>query len=188
MSSDRPAILLAPAPGSPSGRSGVALNERQRRFVQEYLKYPVAAQAAVRAGYSARTAEWIGPQLLKKEHVAAAVQVAQDQRAERVGVDADRVLAQVACIALADPRRLVDEKGRFLPLHELPDDIAMAVSSVEVTKDGSLKYRLWDKNSALEKAMKHLGLYERDNKQKTDPFTEMMEFLRERGSRIAPDC
>lgn len=163
------------------------LNDKQKRFVAEYLVDLSATQAAIRAGYSAKTAHSQGPRLLGHAGVAAAIAAAKEKRAEKVGLRAEEVLEQVRLLASADPRRIVDEKGRLIPLHKLPDDIAMAVSSVEVTKDGSLKYRLWDKNSALEKAMKHLGLYERDNKQKSDPFTEMMEFLRERGSRIAPD-
>ena len=50
-------------------------------------------------------------------------------------------------------------------------DTAAAVASYEVDKDGVIKYKFWDKNSALEKAAKVQGLYEKDNDQKKDPIT-----------------
>ena len=50
-------------------------------------------------------------------------------------------------------------------------DTAAAVASYEVDKDGVIKYKFWDKNSALEKAAKVQGLYEKDNDQKKDPVT-----------------
>lgn len=49
------------------------MTPKQKRFVGEYLQDLNAKQAAIRSGYSAKTAEWIGPQLLKKTHVSAAV-------------------------------------------------------------------------------------------------------------------
>jgi len=184
MSNDTSSRLQTPIAGSPRARSGVALNERQRRFVQEYLKCPVAVQAAVHAGYSARTAEWIGPQLLKKPHIATAVRVAQADRAERVGIDADRVLDEIARIALADPRRIVDGEGKLIPLHKLPAEVASALASIEALPNGGVKYRFWDKNTALEKLMKHLGLFERDNRQKGDELGRLLAFLDERQSRF----
>ena len=49
----------------------MALTAKQQMFVAEYLIDLNATQAAIRAGYSKRTAEWQGPQLLGKTHVAA---------------------------------------------------------------------------------------------------------------------
>ena len=52
---------------------------------------------------------------------------------------------------------------------ELDDDRAAMISAIEVDADGRLtRIRLWDKNAALEKAMKHLGLYNRDNTQRSE--------------------
>ena len=51
-----------------------------------------------------------------------------------------------------------------MPITELDDGTAAMISAIEVDADGRLtRIRLWDKNAALEKALKHLGLYNRDN-------------------------
>ena len=79
------------------------LTGKQKRFVEEYLCDLNATQAAIRAGYSAKTAEWIGPQLLQKTHVAAAIQEAMNKRSVRTEITADRVLREVSHMALYDP-------------------------------------------------------------------------------------
>ena len=79
------------------------LTGKQKRFVEEYLCDLNATQAAIRAKYSAKTAEWIGPQLLQKTHVAAAIQAEMDKRSVRTEITADRVLREVSHMALYDP-------------------------------------------------------------------------------------
>jgi phage terminase small subunit len=86
----------------------VALNARQVRFVQEYLLDLNATQAAIRAGYSAKTAKVIGSENLTKPDIAAAIGSAQQKRAERVQISADSVLRELQTIAAADPRELVE--------------------------------------------------------------------------------
>jgi hypothetical protein len=59
--------------------------------------------------------------------------------------------------------------GTPIPITELDDDTAATMPTIEVDADGRLtRIRLWDKNAALEKAMKHLGLYNRDNTQRSE--------------------
>lgn len=96
------------------------------------------------------------------------------------------VLFELARIALADPRKIVDATGKLLPLHKLDPDTAAAISSVEHDlRTGSIRYKFWDKNTALEKCMRHMGLFEKDNRQKTDPVAELLAFIHKRGSRFA---
>jgi phage terminase small subunit len=68
------------------------LTPRQERFVTEYLLDLNATKAAIRAGYSAKTAEQQGYRLLRNVQVAKAVQKAMAERAERKGVSAGYVL------------------------------------------------------------------------------------------------
>ena len=68
------------------------MTPRQRRFVEEFLIDLNATQAAIRAGYSARTAEQQGPRLLGNVEIAAAVQAAQRARSARVQVTQDAVV------------------------------------------------------------------------------------------------
>lgn len=70
----------------------MALTNKQRRFVEEYLVDLNATQAAIRAGYSERRASEIGSQNLRKPEIAAAIQEAMQARASRTEIDADYVL------------------------------------------------------------------------------------------------
>lgn len=71
------------------------LTPKQEAFVREYLIDLNATQAAIRAGYSERTASAIGHENLNKPEIAAAIKEASDQRAERVALDADYVLTGI---------------------------------------------------------------------------------------------
>ena len=68
------------------------MTPRQRRFVEEFLIDLNATQAAIRAGYSVRTAEQQGPRLLGNVEIAEAVQAAQQARSDRVRITQDDVL------------------------------------------------------------------------------------------------
>lgn len=142
------------------------LPEKRQRFVEEYMLDLNATRAAIRAGYSPKTAESQGSRLLSNAKIQEAVRNAQQSRQERTRVTADRTVREIARLAFVDPRRLVNEDGSFKGLHELDEDLAAAVSSIEVDEYGKVKYKLWSKNQALDMLMKHLGLYERDNSQK----------------------
>ena len=161
----------------------------QSVFVQEYLIDLNATQAAIRAGYSAKTAEQQGYQLLQKPSVQAAIAARQKEREQRTAVTADRVLLEAARLALFDPRKLFNDDGSPKGITDLDDDTAAAVAGIEVVEqfEGSgkdrvfvgylKKYRIADKNSALEKLFRHHGLYERDNGQKTDPLTSLLHAI-----------
>ena len=71
------------------------LTDKQTAFVREYLVDLNATQAAIRAGYSERTASRIGPQLLGKTCVREAIEKAQAKRARRVEIKAEDVLRGV---------------------------------------------------------------------------------------------
>lgn len=143
------------------------LTPKQRRFVLEYLVDLNATQAAIRAGYSRRTAEWIGPQLLTKTHVAAEIEKVMAERAKRTGITADRVLKELARIGFLDIRKAFNIDGSLKPLDELDDDTAAAIVGIEVNEmreDGvfvgyAKKIKLADKIAALEKIARHLGMF-----------------------------
>lgn len=90
------------------------MNLRQKQFVEEYVIDLNAKQAAIRAGYSERTAESQGSRLLSNVKVSAAIQKAVEERSERTQIDADYVLRQAAklherCMQEVEP--LTDRKG-----------------------------------------------------------------------------
>ena len=140
------------------------LNDRQCRFVAEYLVDLNATQAAIRSGYSAATANQIGARLLANVKVAAAIAEAQAARSRRTEVTADRVVLELARVAFGDPRRVMSWGPggvRLRPSAELADEEAAIVAEVgeSTTKEGgSLRVKTVDKLGALRLLAQHLGM------------------------------
>ena len=88
----------------------------------------------------------------------------------------ERTRAELASFCFSDVRRLCNPDGSLKTFHELDDDTAATISSFEIKEieiDGmvigrTIKVKFWDKVAALDKAMRHLGLYERDNTQRSE--------------------
>ena len=157
---------------------------KQADFIAEYLKDGNATQAAIRAGYSPKTAYSIGEENLRKPEIAgrlaqkqSAIAARQDAFLEAMELTDERIKREIARIAYFDPRKMFDADGRPLAITELSDDVAACIGGLEVLEewDGSgehrvlrgyiKKYKIVDKNAGLEKAAKILGLYEKDNEQ-----------------------
>ena len=163
------------------------LTPKQATFVEEFLVDSNGTQAAIRAGYSPRTANEQAARLLANASVADAVAAARQLRAERVQVEADDVLRQVAHMLFVDVRRLVDDQSRPIPLHLLPDDVAAAIQSVEITDHAhgrTFRYRLADRVAAVDKLMRHLGLFSLDNRQAGNAIGELLAAIHGAGSRL----
>ena len=73
----------------------MALTPKQQRFVEEYLTALNATKAAIRAGYSAKTAEVIGYENLRKPQIAAAIQVEMNKRSEKTSITSEYVITTV---------------------------------------------------------------------------------------------
>lgn len=85
----------------------MALTAKQRRFVDEYVIDQNATQAAIRAGYSSKSAESIGFENLSKPEIAAYLAERRQDMQERTEISADMVLQRWWAIATADPNDLV---------------------------------------------------------------------------------
>ncbi|RWE97360.1 terminase small subunit [Mesorhizobium sp.] len=96
------------------------MTPKQERFVEQYLLDLNATQAAIRAGYSERTANEQGAQLLKKPEIIAAIDAAKGERSERTKIDAAWVLIRLAEEADADIADLYDADGDLLPVKDWP--------------------------------------------------------------------
>src|SRR3954453_10757168 len=145
------------------------LNDRQRRFVEQYLVDLNATQAAIRSGYSVATANQIGARLLANVKVAAAIAEAQAARNRRTEVTADRVVLELARVAFGDPRRVMSWGPggvRLRPSAELADEKAAIVAEMGETttkEGGSLRLKTVDKLSALRLLAQHLGMLGESN-------------------------
>lgn len=145
-----------------------SLSPKQQRFVAEYLVDLNATQAAIRAGYSRRTAEQQGPRLLGNAGVATAIQSGQAKKLDSLEFDAQRILQELGRLALVDMRSFFDEFGNFKAIKDLTPAQGAALASFEVIKknavagDGAVdvihKFKVWDKTKALDTLAKHFGL------------------------------
>lgn len=149
------------------------LTPKQQRFVEEYLTDLNATQAAIRAGYSEKGANVRGSYLLANVNIANAIAKAKQDLSERTGITQERILMELSRIGFSDLRNVLTPGGNLLDPRDWDDDTAAAISSFEVVtnsngekdKDGrkaieyTHKIRVWDKNSALEKMGKHLGMF-----------------------------
>ncbi len=141
------------------------LTEKQRRFVDEYLIDLNATQAAIRAGYSVKTAKDIGCQNLAKLNIQQAVSEQMAERSKRTGVNQDRIVLELAKIAFVNAADVIDSDDATIKAGVTADDTA-AIQSVKVkvipTKEGEgveREIRLNDKLKALELLGKHLGMW-----------------------------
>jgi phage terminase small subunit len=96
------------------------LNDKQRRFVEEYLIDLNATQAAIRAGYSERTAHSQGPRLLENVGIIAAIEEAKAERSKRTKIDADWLLKRLADEATADIADLYDDDNNLKSVKDWP--------------------------------------------------------------------
>lgn len=146
------------------------MNDKQQRFVAEYLIDLNATQAAIRAGYSAKTAKQIGSRLLTVVDVQAAIEAGKAKQLDKAELSAVRVLEEYRRLALSDVTALFDpETGKFKSMKDMPAEARAAIASVKATKknlvagDGVqedvIEIRLWDKTRALEGLGKHFGLF-----------------------------
>lgn len=163
------------------------LTDKQRLFVSEYLIDLNATQAAIRAGYSAKTANKIGPELLGKTCIKRLIQVAKDERLERNKITQDRVLQEYAKIGFVDikdflsfrtAKTVIDhDKDTGEPIIDHAQIIEMndsnqvdgtVIQEVSISPKGVFTFKLHDKIKALDALSKHTGVFVDKHKQRID--------------------
>lgn len=152
------------------------LTAKQKRFCEEYILDFNATQAAIRAGYSKRTADVQGIRLLGKVKAEEYINELKAKIEDKSIMTATEVLKELSKIAKSSLKDIVNEAGGLKPLEEMPDEVAAAVSEIRVDSigkpvDGVLVLRttikFHSKVAALEHLGKHHGIFDKDNKQKS---------------------
>ena len=148
---------------------------KRMRFAEEYAKDLNGTQAAIRAGYSLHTARQIGSRLLTKVDIRDRVAEILSRAAAKNEISVERTMQQIARLAYGDIRRLYDGAGKLRPIHELDDDAAALVASVEQEElyvgsgeerrhIGVLqKVRMRDPQKALDQCMSILAMHKTIN-------------------------
>lgn len=139
------------------------MTQKQKRFIEEYLIDLNATQAAIRAGYSPDTAQQTGSENLSKPVIRAQIDRAIAERSKRTGVNAERVVQELAKIAFVNAAEVIDPKTATVKEDALPEDTA-AIQSVKVKTFGEdgleREIKMADKIKALELLGKHLGMFQ----------------------------
>ena len=133
------------------------MTPKQEQFCHEYLIDLNGTQAAIRAGYSAKRADAIASENLRKPVIAERISELIRERTEAVEITTDRILTGLARIAFADPRRSFDDDGQIDP-KKIPGDLADAVAGIEPGQHGT-KIKLADRLKALELLGRYKSLF-----------------------------
>ena len=192
--------------GRSAGARVNGLLPKQAKFVAEYLISGNATQAALAAGYSAKTAHVIGQENLKKPVIASLlaaknteIAARQDERLAAMELTKERVQREIARIAFFDARKMFAQDGTPLAITELDDDTAACIVGLDVLEEweGSgenrvlvghvKKYKIANKNVALDQASKILGMYEKDNDQKSNPILAMLAAMKSSALPVVRD-
>jgi phage terminase small subunit len=143
---------------------------RRDRFALEYIKDLNATEAALRCGYSPKTAYSQGHRLLQDPDIKARIQALEARRSHRVQLAADEVLTELAAIVRANVQHFTtNEQGELVLAEGAPADAFKAIASVKrkirivklnevTTTEIDIEFRLVDKVRGIDMAMKHLGI------------------------------
>lgn len=160
----------------------MALTPKQERFVAEYLVDLNATQAAIRAGYSEKTAEVIGYENLRKPQISREIAKRQKKLQSQLEITQKRVLEELAAIAFASGVDFVEVAGngyvRIIPTEDLPDDKRRAVASYKEGQFGT-EVKTYDKVRALELLGKHLGVFDNGSGAASAPENNIFEVISE---------
>lgn len=174
------------------GTSKDAAVHRKAVFVEAYIANGGnATEAAKKAGYSAKTAYSQGGRLLKDVEIQRAIAERSKQVAKKYELTTDLVVKSIVQELTFDPAKLYQAGGQLKDITELDEDTRMALASVEFEQLGSQdapvfvrKYKWAARQGAREQAMKHLGMFEKDNEQKASALAglprEVVEAVAER--------
>lgn len=145
---------------------------KRDKFVALYVADPKknGAKCAELAGWAKSGARVTACNLLKDPEIRKAIMEKEQELLKKYDMTADSVMKELASLVHFDVRKLYNEDGTLKAIHELDDATARALSSIQVVEevdtDGDEKntttvtktFKVFDKNSAIEKAMKHFKL------------------------------
>ena len=161
----------------------MSLTPKQEKLAQLYVELGNAAEA-YRRSYNCQNMKKTtiisrAKELLKNGPITALIEKIREEVAERNQVNIGELVQELARVMRFNPKALVDETGSPINLSDLPDEVAKVIQEVKVdemfmisgAKRVTTKYKLYSKLDAIEKLAKHLGFYEKDNRQKENQQT-----------------
>lgn len=155
------------------------LTPKMERFIDEYLVDLNATQAAIRAGYSPKTAYSIGVQNLKKAVVQEEIQKRKKSAAEKLEITRDSVLKELAAIGFSNITDFVTISGRMVCVKDTDMVAADKLPALASIKEGmtGIEVKTHDKVRALEMLGKYLGLFDGQTTEDKDKENNLFEAI-----------
>ena len=157
-----------------SNKNEHGLTPQQERFARE-IGAGRSGVEAYRAAYP-KSVKWKdqsvhveASKMLANPKVSQRVSKIQAEASQQAGLEASKILEEVRRLAHSDIAGIMHPDGRVKLPHELDPATRAAVSSFKIDEYGRIEYKFWDKNAAIDKAMKNLGLFKADNDQNKPP-------------------
>lgn len=163
-----------------AGTSKAAAAARRKVFVEAYIANGGnATDAAIKAGYSEKTARFQASRLLTDPNIQAEIAERRKALVRKYELTAEMVTRSIVQELTFDPARLYNDDGTLKAIPDLDEDVRMALTSVEFEQIGSVdapvfvrKVKWSQRGTAREQAMKHLGMFEKDNQQKLTDLSD----------------
>lgn len=158
------------------------LTEKQKRFADEYLIDLNATQAAIKSGYSEKTASVQAVRLLRNVNVQQYIQVQIKKREQRTEITQDRVIEELAKIGFSDISDYCSVEENGVSIKETASIDSKKIGAISSIKQGAngIEVKLYDKLKALELLGKHLGIFENhDNVDSVEDLQPLAEMLNE---------
>jgi phage terminase small subunit len=153
------------------------ITDQQKKFCQEYMKDFNGTQAAIRAGYSKKTANEQAVRLLANISLQKYLETLKVKAADKNQELTERIKNELIKIGFSDIREFLDSDNTVKDISQLPSSLTVCVESIKKSEtefgEGksagtktSIQFKLHSKLDALEKLARYVGLYEADNKQR----------------------
>lgn len=142
----------------PTTQKEQKLTPKQAKFIDEYLIDLNATQAAIRAGYSKKTAEVIGYENLTKPYIAEKIQERRNELKESAEIDQAWVLERYKRLAEVDPADFLNDNGSLKAIHDMPKKVRYAIQGLDISETDVKKIKMSDKKATLDSIAKLLGL------------------------------
>lgn len=156
------------------------LNDKQERFCREYIIDLNGTQAAIRAGYSGKTANEQAAALLAKISIQERVAELKAEVSQRLEITADMVVRELWAIGTYNVQDFLNDDNTIKQIAEITRDTAKPITGIKVTEKTvgfeettettvTTELKFADKRAALVDVGRHLGIFEKDNRQKQQP-------------------
>lgn len=155
----------------------IVLEPKQERFCQEYIADQNGTQAAIRAGYSKRSARSIAAENLTKPDILKRIEELQEDLRKKAGLTAEAVVQELRDLCEWNIQDFLNDDNSIVDLKTLPRRITKPVVGIKaktetrttgetVIVERTVELKFADKRASLVDLGRHLGIFKEDNLQK----------------------